>query len=238
MNFTREPITETVITPREGCKLVVRSSKANGPEDFCVDAVEVVSFGHSFFFRCLEKPKAFLVPVSDYEIIELRETRMVLKNVPAERSQKATQGREGPPRPAPAPREEAAAETDETAAPAKEGADRSGKRDRRRRRGRGRERTNPDGTQVTTPDQAPAEEAETAEVVEANISSEETKPVLILSKLFVKPPTGLIRDYIAKMDEKLEEVVEKNDEDLQNQKASDEASFLKDESPAEGDFEE
>ena len=30
VNFTREPIIETVITPREGCKLVVRNSKGVG----------------------------------------------------------------------------------------------------------------------------------------------------------------------------------------------------------------
>ncbi|MBX9744672.1 MAG: hypothetical protein K2X08_05615, partial [Chlamydiales bacterium] len=80
MNFTREPIIETVITPRDGCKLVIRSSKGNGQEDYFVDAVEVVSFGHSFFFRSLERPKSFLVPMSDYEVLELKETRMVLKN--------------------------------------------------------------------------------------------------------------------------------------------------------------
>ena len=77
MNFTREPIIETVITPREGCKLVVRNSKGGGQEEYFVDAVEVVSFGHSFFFRSLDRPKSFLVPVSDYEILELKETRMV-----------------------------------------------------------------------------------------------------------------------------------------------------------------
>ena len=96
MNFTREPIIETVITPREGCKLVVRNSKGVGQEDYFVDAVEVVSFGHSFFFRSLERPKSFLVPVSDYEILELKETRMVLKNVASERSIKIGGGRETP----------------------------------------------------------------------------------------------------------------------------------------------
>ncbi len=116
MNFTREPIIETVITPREGCKLVVRSSKGNGQEDYFVDAVEVVSFGHSFFFRSSERPKSFLVPVSDYEILELKETRMILKNVSTERSIKIGGGREAaPPRPhresaAPEPREDGASE--------------------------------------------------------------------------------------------------------------------------------
>lgn len=94
MDFTREPIIETVITPKEGCKLVVRSSKTNGQEEHFVDAVEVVSFGNSLFFRSLERPKTFLVPVSDYEILEVREARMVLKNVGIDRTIKIAGGRE------------------------------------------------------------------------------------------------------------------------------------------------
>lgn len=95
MDFTREPIIETVITPKEGCKLVVRSSKGAGQEEYFVDAVEVVSFGNSFFFRSLERPKSFLVPSNDYEILEVREARMVLKNVGLDRSIKIGGGREG-----------------------------------------------------------------------------------------------------------------------------------------------
>ncbi|MCB1136194.1 MAG: hypothetical protein KDK78_08000 [Chlamydiia bacterium] len=94
MDFTREPIIETVITPREGCKLVLRNSKNGSQEEYFVDAVEVVSFGSGFFFRSLERPKAFLVPVSDYELLEVRETRMVLKNVGVDRSIKIGGGRE------------------------------------------------------------------------------------------------------------------------------------------------
>jgi len=99
VDFTREPIIETVITPKEGCKLVVRSSKSNGQEEHFVDAVEVVSFGHSFFFRSLERPKTFLVPATDYEILEVREARMVLKNVGIDRTIKIAGGREAPMRP-------------------------------------------------------------------------------------------------------------------------------------------
>ncbi len=79
MNFTREPILESVITPREGCKLVVRNSKVGGQEEYFVDAIEIVSFGVANFYRSLERPKSFLLPVSDYEVLETRETRMMLK---------------------------------------------------------------------------------------------------------------------------------------------------------------
>ena len=99
MNFTREPIIETVIMPREGCKLLIRNSKGSAQEDYYVDAVEVVSFGHSFFFRSLERPRSFLVPVSDYEVLEMKETRLSLKNVAPERSIKIGGVPEGSVRP-------------------------------------------------------------------------------------------------------------------------------------------
>lgn len=96
MDFTRQPLIESVITAKEGCKLVVRSSKGSGQEEYFVDAVEVVSFGNSFFFRSQEKPKSFLVPVTDYEILEVREARMVLKNVGVDRSIKIAGGKDVP----------------------------------------------------------------------------------------------------------------------------------------------
>ena len=81
MHFTREPVTETIITPREGFKLVVRNSKGAGQEEFFVDSVEIISFGTSCFYRSLEKPKPFLAPVSDYEVLEVRDTRLGLKHL-------------------------------------------------------------------------------------------------------------------------------------------------------------
>jgi hypothetical protein len=100
VNFTREPIIETIISPKEGCKLLIRNSKSAAVgEEYFVDAVEVVSFGHAFFFRSLEHPKAFLVPVSDYEVLEVKEMRVALKNVSHERNIKIGGGREAPFRP-------------------------------------------------------------------------------------------------------------------------------------------
>ncbi len=99
MDFTREPVIQTVITPKEGCKLVVRSSKGLNQEEYFVDAVEVVAFGTAYFFRSIEKPKNFLLPVADYEILEVRETRMVLKHVGTDRSIKIGGGRESAPKP-------------------------------------------------------------------------------------------------------------------------------------------
>lgn len=81
MNFTRDPIIESIITPKEGCKLVVRNSKGAGQEEYFVDSIEIVSFTNSLFYRSLERPKSFILPVTDYEVIEVRDTRVVLKHV-------------------------------------------------------------------------------------------------------------------------------------------------------------
>ncbi len=96
MHFTREPIIETVVTPREGCRIILRNSKGSSQEEYTVEAVEIVSFGTALFFRCLEKPKAFLLPVSDYELIEAKETRVILKSISLEKSIKIGGGREAP----------------------------------------------------------------------------------------------------------------------------------------------
>lgn len=94
MHFTREPIIETVITPKEGFKLLVRNSKGIGQEEYLIDAVEVVSFGKAHFFRSKEQAKVFLLPVSDYEVLEFRETKIALKNVTIEKNIKISGGRE------------------------------------------------------------------------------------------------------------------------------------------------
>ena len=234
MNFTREPIIETVITPREGCKLVVRSSKGNGQEDYYVDAVEVVSFGHSFFFRSLEKPKSFLVPVSDYEILELRETRMVLKNVPAERSIKIGGGREAPPprqqsrepresrEPVQAEdpqfREEGAAEAPQQQEGSSPEQRMDRKRDRRRRGRRGGRDRGPDMrgdnrplSQQGEPAQSAAEGPEMIEEQEAAFAADSDAPKpapSFISKLFPPPPT-LIKETLSryKTTESIEEEV-------------------------------
>jgi len=79
VHFTREPIIETIITPKEGHKLAIRSTK-EGVDEYMVNAVEVVCIGNLYFLRSLEKPKAFLLPFSDYEILEVREVKMALKS--------------------------------------------------------------------------------------------------------------------------------------------------------------
>ena len=101
MDFTREPIIESIITPREGFRIVVRSSKNVGHEEYFVDALEIVVFGGAVFFRSKEKPKPFLVPTCDYEIFEVREPRILLKTPSIEGTVKISSSKELPPRSAP-----------------------------------------------------------------------------------------------------------------------------------------
>lgn len=202
MDFTREPIIETVITPKEGCKIVVRSSKATGQEEYFVDAVEVVSFGSSFFFRSMEKPKAFLVPATDYEILEVREARMVLKNVGLDRSIKIGGGRESSSR---APKEPAAEKAEQLvesgvaaeAPTAAKGEKVDKKRDRRKnyRRRRGK-----DGVDEGTESEAKIPLPEPKQVEDGEGNRLEVSPIptpSVLSTLLPPPPT-LISETIAR----------------------------------------
>lgn len=210
MDFTREPIVETVITPKEGYKLVVRSSKSTGQEEYFVDAVEVVSFGHSLFFRSIEKPKSFLVPVSDYEILEVREARMVLKNVGVDQSIKIAGGRETHIR---APREAEKGEVTQQAeagagAEAAAEAPQAGKkRERRRhsRRRRGHEEAPKEGEQpavegevqekgVTPPPEGSKEGAEV-----------QAPPTPLQFSALLQPPPTLISETIGRYKETFKE---------------------------------
>lgn len=206
MDFTREPIIETVITPKEGCKLVVRSSKNAGQEEYFVDSLEVVSFGNSFFLRSTERPKAFLVPASDYEILEVREARMVLKNVGLDRSIKIAGGREGHPKaPKEAPKEVEAVEEETPAeAPAEKAEQGRGdkKRDRRRhyrgrrRREEGAEETQ-EGSEIETATTASTEATSSLVQEEGGIGAP-VIPVPTVIPSLLPPPSTLISETIAR----------------------------------------
>lgn len=186
MNYTREPIIETVITPKEGYKLVVRNSKGVGQEEYVVDAIEVVSFGHSFFYRSTERPKSFLVPVSDYEILEAKETRVVLKNATFERNIKIGGGREASVK---APKEKPAAPVVEEQEPAAVEQRLEKKRERRRHR---RRRSGGEEEKVVE---------ETTEVIEVAPSSSEEQPQALIPppvmRRLIPPPSQLIAEKIS-----------------------------------------
>jgi hypothetical protein len=177
VNFTREPLVETVITPKEGYKLVVRNSKGGGQEEFFVDAVEVISFANACFFRSLEKPKCFLVPVSDYEILEVRESRMVLKTSGTERGIKIGGGRETSLK---TPKEEAPIQEIEATAIVEQRADKRRERRRSRKRRKGEQ------------------EEETLGVQEGAPAVEETKEKKVEKPSLIPPPSTLISETIAR----------------------------------------
>lgn len=245
VDFTREPIIETVITPKEGCKLVVRSSKSTGQEEYFVDALEVVSFGHSFFFRSLERPKTFLVPATDYEVLEVREARMVLKSVGIDKQIKIGGGREGHGR---APKE--SVEKTESFETAEEVAMHGGaegvvqpataeklqesrlekKRDRRRqyRRRRGREGEE-EGSEVRE------ESGEVKKTDESTSLAQQVVTTSILTSLLPPPPT-LISETIASYKDKFKEAFF-NKEEAQKQEEKTEEAPIPLPQPEYGSFE-
>ncbi len=214
MNFTREPIIETIISPKDGFKLLVRSSKAGSAEEYFVDALEVVSFGRAFFFRSLERPKAFLVPTSDYEVLEVKETRVALKNVSHERSIKIGGGREGPPRhreraPQP-PREEELSVASDEGSSEESGTVETGteprldkRRDRRRhRRRRGDDQEWTDRSRGQEGQPREAEAARPEEAGEGGGAQDEAKvSSSMFSSLFPPPPT-LISETLSRYKDK------------------------------------
>jgi hypothetical protein len=201
VNFTREPIIETVITPREGMKLLVRNSKGGG-EEYSVDAVEVVSFGTSLFFRSLERPKSFLVPVSDYEVVELKEVRVPLKTASLDRSIKIGGGREMKP-PKDYGSDEREAQTDappmeqQPRPPQQE--QRLSERKNKRRRGRRGGRLEPSHQESEQQPPSFSEQTETSQETRQPTSGavEEQKAPSFISKLFPPPPT-LIKETLSR----------------------------------------
>lgn len=203
MHFTREPIIESVITARDGYKLTVRKSQGNENEEYVVEALEIISFGNALFFRCLEKPKAFLLPVSDYEVLETKETRVLLKSVSLEKSIKIGGGREGPMRiskEVPVEKESAegtlAEEETTSTAPQEQRLDK--RRDRRRHR---RRRSNDERSEMKDwSEKKPSEETASIAALGGDAISDETIPT-VSSPLFgtlIPPPTTLISETLAR----------------------------------------
>jgi hypothetical protein len=184
VHFTRDPIIESVITPREGCKLVVRNSKGIGQEEYFVDAIEVVNFGQNCFFRSLERPKAFLVPSSDYEILEVRETRVVLKHAAAAEKSIKLVSRE---KAEAAPARGRGRKEKEEAAPER-------KKERRKRRRRGSEEK--EGAEAAAPEAPAAEPTAVA-------PGEEGPVAPLLTSRIIPPPKTLISESISRYKELL-----------------------------------
>jgi len=218
VNFTREPIIETIITPKEGFTLIIRNSHGVAQEEYAVSSVEVVSFGKAFFFRSLEKPKAFLLPVSDYEVVEARETRTVLKKPQIDKSIKIGGGK--------SPKAKAATSEE---APADEQKKKQKSKTSRRRR--------------TTK----KEEREVQEVQEepATVSEERPAAAPPPRRTLLPPPTSLISDQISRYKEYLTAEGAMLPEELKTEEESkveplptEETSMLPEEAPISSDKED
>jgi hypothetical protein len=192
VNFTREPIIETILSPKDGYKLCIKNSKIADSEELFVDAIEVVSFGNAFFFRGQERPKPFFVPVSDYQVFEVKETRVVLKNATHERNIKIGGGRETP-----KPSKEASVEKPEEEA--KDPVTADGKPEKKRERRRNRRRKVSDDKKDSS-DSEKTEEVSPA-ALEEGVESSKSKPPeeIITSAMFTSllpPPPKLISEQL------------------------------------------
>ncbi len=204
MNFTREPLIETIISPKDGFKLLVRSSKAGAGEEYIVDAVEVVSFGKAFFFRSLERPKSFLVPASDYEVLEVKETRVALKNVSHERTIKIGGGREGPVRQReqqPSRDEESSVEESLSEGEPTPAEPRSERRRDRRRHRRRRQSEEQDWSRGHEQQQREVEQ-KSAPFTEGSEGQEEVKTSTPLFGNLIPPPPTLISETLGRLKNK------------------------------------
>lgn len=184
MNFTREPIIETIITPKDSFKLLVRCSKDRGGEEYSVDAVEIVSFGNALFFRSSERSKPFLLPVTDFEIIEVKETRVVLKNASFDRSIKIGGGKE------------ASLKTSKEKPEEPEKVDQILEKKRERRRHRRKKSVNQENT---------AESPATCEktTIEGGDAEDEIQVSSSIVTRLIPPPPGLISDNYPKIDKEI-----------------------------------
>lgn len=199
MDFTREPIIETIITPKEGHKLTLRNTKISGADEYSVDALEVVTFGGMPFYRSTERPKSFLVPISDFEVMEVRELKVPLKNASFDKTIKIASKKESKDSKPKAKESATSEDTSENEEPKK-----------KRTRRRGRKGKSSDETAAEPTDNAPASKDDSQEQIKASEksikpesvkeatneqNSEESKAP---KKRLVPPPTTLISETISR----------------------------------------
>jgi hypothetical protein len=199
-----------VITARDGYKLTIRSiQEGAGKEEYSVEAVEVVAFGETRFFRSLEKPQPFLLPIHSYLVLEVRETRVVLKSVSIEKSIKIGGGRDGAVRnlkEAQVEKEPVSHTASEVAPPLEELSADSRRKDRRRHR---RRRTNEERNEMKEwSDQKQQRSSSIAG--EAAVSTAEPAATIPQFGAMIPPPTTLIAESFARKTASVEEAPASN----------------------------
>lgn len=154
----------------------------------------------------MERPKAFLMPVSDYEVIEVKETKVALKNVSHERNIKIGGGRETPSRhreplqepPLPVEEEEPIAMEGSNVETAS-GARMDKRRDRRRRRHR---REDQDWGEHKTKQKEEEKPSESEQRMQGGSMEDETFVSSSMFSSLIPPPPTLISQTLSRYKDK------------------------------------
>ena len=78
MYYTREPITLSVLSAKEGYNLVIKNTKNHDEESYIVPSVSIINFNGAIFYRSL-LDRDFLLPVSDYSVVEKKQVKLNVK---------------------------------------------------------------------------------------------------------------------------------------------------------------
>lgn len=211
MHFTREPIVESVLSARDGYKLVLKNSKLASTTDISAEVIEIVSFTGTLFYRSQDRSKNFLLPASDFEISEVKDARLVLKNISLEKSSKLQNfQRETTTVEPDFDDEESKAEDNATQVDQEvsnqQASGQNTRLERRRERRRNRRRRHSEERQSDDKKDAAVAEVSTQEEPLEKVTTEEMSHANVIPTLnLIPPPTTLISQTLARYKEKPQE---------------------------------
>jgi hypothetical protein len=223
VHFTREPIIESVLSARDGFKLVLKNSKMSSSSEVSAEVIEIVSFSGNVFYRSQDRSKNFLLPASDYEVQEVKDSRLVLKNITLEKSNKL----QNPPKES-ASREieeelvaeesgEIEAVSEPVSTPSAGGSSRLERRRERRRNRRRRQSEEKANQDKSSPSSTEVQESEILEESIQNEGLDEgivTQSAPIPTIHLIPPPTTLISQTLARYKEKEPSSEGENSQDI------------------------
>lgn len=212
MHFTREPIIESILSARDGFKLVLKNSKMTSGAEISAEVIEIVSFSGNIFYRSQDRSKNFLLPASDFEVQEIKDSRLVLKNISLEKSNK----QQNPSKEASIKELEedlvaeesgdieAVSEPVQTGSSAQASSGSSSRLERRRERRRNRRRRQMEEKTVQDKPSASSDsqEGEISEQAGEEVKGTEVSNISIPTLNLIPPPTTLISQTLARYKEK------------------------------------
>jgi len=204
VHFTREPIIESILSARDGYKLVLKSSKNPSSAEVSAEVLEIVSFSGAVFYRSQDRSKNFLLPATDYEVVEVKDARLVLKNISLEKSSKLQNppkehvhheaDLDGSEEALSSPSEDSEAPQVATSQPSNSRLERRRERRRNRRRRHNEERAQHEKVENTE-----NTAAESSDVVQ---DTDESSQAPIPTINLIPPPTTLISQTLARYKDK------------------------------------